>query len=135
MAIGWMTVLQSVPWAEVIRNAPKVAEGAKKLWGTVRKSRPAPEIPPVEAQNVLSPEAQAIAQLETRVATLDAEAASLQEQMMATSELIQALAEQNAQLVQRAEANRVRMVWLSAAMVTVVFVMVVLGWVVMRQVF
>ncbi len=135
MAIGWITVLQSVPWAEVIRNAPKVADGAKKLWGTVRKSRPAPEIPPVEAQNVLSPEAQAIAQLETRVATLDAEAASLQEQMMATSELIQALAEQNAQLVQRAEANRVRMVWLSAAMVTVVFVMVVLGWVVMRQVF
>ena len=28
MAIGWLTILQSVPWTEVIKNAPKVAEGA-----------------------------------------------------------------------------------------------------------
>lgn len=32
MAIGWLTILKSVPWAEVISNAPKVAEGARKLW-------------------------------------------------------------------------------------------------------
>ena len=35
MAIGWWTVLQSVPWAEVVSNAPKVAAGAKKLWNAV----------------------------------------------------------------------------------------------------
>lgn len=38
MAIGWLTVLQNVPWSEVIGNAPKVAEGAKKLWGAMRKT-------------------------------------------------------------------------------------------------
>jgi len=35
MAIGWLTVLSHVPWTEVINNAPKVAEGAKKLWKSV----------------------------------------------------------------------------------------------------
>ena len=35
MAIGWLTVLQSVPWSDVVRNAPKVAAGAKKLWDNV----------------------------------------------------------------------------------------------------
>ena len=35
MAIPWLTVLQSVPWSDVVRNAPKVAAGAKKLWDNV----------------------------------------------------------------------------------------------------
>ena len=35
--------------------------------------------------------------------------------MLASSELIKALAEQNTQLVQRIEANRVRVVWLAGA--------------------
>lgn len=116
MAIGWMTVLQSVPWAEVIRNAPKVAEGAKKLWNTVGKKAPEPKVMPPEVPTNLPPEAQALARLEARVAALDAQAADLREQLLATSALIQALAEQNTQLVQRAEANRVRVVWLSGVM-------------------
>jgi hypothetical protein len=28
MAIAWLAVLKSVPWSEVISNAPKVADGA-----------------------------------------------------------------------------------------------------------
>lgn len=117
MAIGWMTVLQSVPWAEVIRNAPKVAEGAKKLWATVGKKAPGPEAAATEeVPFTLPPEAQALARIDARLAALDAQVTQLQEQLMATSELIQALAEQNTQLVQRAEANRVRVVWLSGVM-------------------
>lgn len=117
MAIGWMTVLQSVPWAEVIRNAPKVAEGAKKLWATVGKKAPGPQAAATEEVPLtLPPEAQALARIDARLAALDAQVTQLQEQLMATSELIQALAEQNTQLVQRAEANRVRVVWLSGVM-------------------
>ncbi|MDB5964602.1 MAG: hypothetical protein JWQ72_1102, partial [Polaromonas sp.] len=37
MAIGWLAVLQWVPWSDVIKNAPKVAEAAKKLWNTTGK--------------------------------------------------------------------------------------------------
>jgi coenzyme F420-reducing hydrogenase alpha subunit len=113
MPIGWMTVLQSVPWADVIRNAPKVAEGARKLWNTVGKNAPVPEV--AAPGGALTPEAQAYTRVERRAAALEAEVATLREQMVATSELIQALAEQNTQLIQRVEANRVRVAWLSAA--------------------
>lgn len=115
MPIGWMTVLQSVPWAEVIRNAPKVAEGARKLWNTVGKNAPEPELAASGGPPALTPEAQAFARVERRAAALEAEVATLREQMVATSELIQALAEQNTQLIQRVEANRMRMAWLGAA--------------------
>jgi hypothetical protein len=39
MAIGWLAVLQLVPWSDVISNAPKIAEGAKKLWIRWAKNR------------------------------------------------------------------------------------------------
>ena len=38
--IGWLAVLQLVPWSDVIKNAPKAADGAKKLWQSVRKKAP-----------------------------------------------------------------------------------------------
>jgi len=31
MAIPWFSMLQAVPWGQVIDNAPKVVDGAKKL--------------------------------------------------------------------------------------------------------
>ena len=115
MAIGWLTVLQSVPWTEVISNAPKLAEGAKKLWNKAA-SNPAPqEVPEPAASPAASPESQAIAALETRAKSLEASLADLHGQMLASSELIKALADQNAQLVARVEANRVRVLWLSVA--------------------
>jgi hypothetical protein len=46
---------------------------------------------------------------------LEAAVSDLQSQMLESSELIKALADQNAQLIQRIEANRVRTLWLSAA--------------------
>lgn len=115
MAIGWLSVLQAVPWSDVIANAPKVAEGAKKLWSTVaRKPVPtATEAPgPAESEPV-SPQAQALAALEARVAAMEETATQMHEQLLASSELIKALAEQNAQLIQRIESNRKRMVWLT----------------------
>jgi hypothetical protein len=100
MAIGWLSVLKSVPWQEVISNAPKVAEGAKKLWKSVSRQPPAAgTAPPLESQ---------LAQLRAAVNTLH-------EQMQASSELIKTLAEQNAELIRRIELNRVRLRWLSAA--------------------
>ncbi|HZE90285.1 MAG TPA: hypothetical protein VE029_01045 [Rhizobacter sp.] len=114
MALGWLTVLQNVPWADVIGNAPKVAEAAKKLWKATSKAEvPAPPTPAGPA--VPSSDARAMAALASRLASLEAASADLHAQMMASSELIQALAEQNAQLVARIEANRVRVVWLTVA--------------------
>ncbi|RZL02137.1 MAG: hypothetical protein EOP36_08560 [Rubrivivax sp.] len=116
MAIGWLSVLQAVPWSDVIANAPKVAEGAKKLWSTVaKKPVPTPAEPDATASPATSPQAQAVALLEGRLAAMEAATAQMHEQLLASSELIKALADQNAQLVQRIEANRVRVVWVTWA--------------------
>lgn len=111
MAIGWLTVLQSVPWTEVVRNAPKVAAAAKKLWNSVGKQSTPVKDPVVHAPLALSPEAQAVSALESRISVLEAAAAELQTQMVASSELIKALAEQNTQLILRIGTLRRRLWW------------------------
>ncbi len=125
MAIGWLSVLQMVPWGDVISNAPKVAEAAKKLWNAVAKKSPAAEMAASDAQPAASPQAQAVASLQAQLAAVEAAAAELHGQMLASSELIKVLAEQNTQLIQRIETNRVRLVWLAA--VTVVSAIVALA--------
>ena len=97
MGISWMTVLAAVPWTEVIKNAPKVAEGAKKLWNTVGRKDGA-------NTHVASHPSGPTARLEALEATVD----ELSKQMQASAELIKALAEQNAYLVQRVELMRRR---------------------------
>jgi len=115
MAIPWLVVLQNVPWAEVVKNAPKVADGAKKLWSAV--GRKSPVATPASAAPVpdAAADAQSIPGLLARIAALESAAADLQEQMLASSELIKSLADQNAQLVARIEANRTRVAWLTGA--------------------
>jgi hypothetical protein len=113
MAIGWLTVLKMVPWGDVIENAPKVATGAKKLWQNVGKKpvAAAPVSPAGEALRAASPE---VASLQSQVAELQTAVADLHQQMLASSELIQSLADQNTQLIKRVEVNRVRLLWLTA---------------------
>ena len=115
MALGWFTLLKTVPWTEVISTAPLVAQGAKKLWDSVAKKTP--PAPPAPAAPVLPTNDVAVAQLQTRIIALEATSAELHTQMRASSELIQALASQNTELVRRVEANRVRLRWLSVALV------------------
>ncbi len=105
---AWLTVLTSVPWSDVIKNAPKVVDGSKKFWNAVAKKTHLKEISVSENKPSIVPESSAIASLETSVSDLQA-------QMLASSELIKTLAEQNTQLIKRIETNRIHMLWLSAA--------------------
>ena len=117
MAIGWLSVLKMVPWSDVISNAPMVADGAKKLWSAVAKKPPTAESPITSAQPTLSPEARAIAKLQAQLAAAKTEVSDLHNQMLESSELIKALADQNTQLIKRVEVNRIRVLWLAGAMV------------------
>lgn len=130
MAISWLAVLQSVPWSDVISNAPKVADGARKLWSTVAGKPDATGAPPAGAANGSHAQAPSLAQLASRQAALEASLADLHAQMLASSELIKALAEQNTQLVRRAEVNRVRTLWLAGttAVMAVALVALVVAW-------
>lgn len=106
MAINWYTVLKMVPWDEVISNAPKVADKAKRLWNSVAKKPQAQDAPVTAEQPALSPEAQAIAKLEIQLAAAEESVSELRDQMVASAMLINELADQNAQLVKHAEAQR-----------------------------
>ncbi|MBN2401882.1 MAG: hypothetical protein JXN64_05740 [Spirochaetes bacterium] len=125
MAIGWITVLQSVPWSEVIRNAPKVAATAKKLWNTVARKNTSEESPASGMHAASSSEFRAIAAIESRIGSLEEGVSELNNQMLASSEVIKALADQNTMLIQRIEINRVRMIWLAAATAAAVIIAVV----------
>ena len=127
MAAGWLSILNKVPWSEVIGNAPAVAQGAKKLWSTVsgklaEGQQPAPEpAPPAEPapQEAAAPEPFAtqaqVDQLRSKLGATEAATAALQGQMRASTELINALAEQNTQLVARIAMLQVRLGWVAGA--------------------
>lgn len=114
MPIGWGTILANVPWSDVIKNAPAVAEGAKKLWKKVGGKASTVTTAPASADD--TPEA--------RLAALQAQVAELHGQMQAAGEVIQSLAEQNAQLIARVETSRRRLLALAVFNIVVAAVAV-----------
>ena len=112
MPIPWLTVLQSVPWSDVVRNAPKVAAGAKKLWYNVAHKGSAQQDPADSASSV---EAEpTLLSLKADVMALRAGSMRLQQQLAESSALVSELAEQNTQLIAGMEALRrkqKRMLW------------------------
>lgn len=122
MPIPWLTVLQAVPWGEVIRNAPKVAEGARTLWN--KAAGPATPVSPEPAQTPAVPPT--VAQLQDRLQASEAAVSGLQAQMQGATQLIKELADQNTQLVRAVEVQRRQLRWLAGATVLLgVFVLVV----------
>ena len=82
---------------------------------------PFPDVEPT-----VSSEPQTLATLEARIVRLEKVTSDMHRQILASSELIKALADQNTQLVRRIETNRVRVIWLSVALV-VVAILALLG--------
>ena len=112
MPIPWLTVLQSVPWSDVVRNAPKVAAGAKKLWDNVAHKGAAAQDP---ADTTSTVEAEpTLLSLRADVMALRAASMRLQQQLAESSALVSELAEQNTQLIAGMDALRRkqrRMLW------------------------
>ena len=117
MAPGLLSILKMVPWGDVISNAPKVADGAMKLWRAVAKRPPASEVPISGEQPALAGEALSLAALQAQLAAAEAQISDLHEQMLVSSELIKALADQNTQLIKRIEVNRIRVLLLAGIVV------------------
>lgn len=111
---GWLGLLKSVPWNEVVSNAPKIAEGAKSLWGAVSK-----RIRAGDDETAPAAESSPENNLAARIATLEASQRELHAQLATSSELIRSLAEQNAQLVTRLDVLRLRLRWLGVALLLV----------------
>ena len=105
-----LTVLSHIPWGQVVENAPKVADGAARLWSTVTGSRTKASPADETSASAGTPSRSESEALRMRVETLEETVRDLSEQMQASSALIKALADQNTQLVQRIELNRARLV-------------------------
>lgn len=114
MAFPWIAAFKIIPWKDVIEATPAVVRGAKQLWNKVRQDETAQQAAQAAAEGAVgldagSPEAR-IALLEKRVAEMGREA-------VASSELIQSLAQHNERLVAAVETLRVRtrvLMWVSA---------------------
>jgi hypothetical protein len=110
---GWLTLIKLVPWNDVISAAPDIARTARKFLGSVRNQAGDAHVPANGPDD-------SVAGVRRRLSALETEAVSLREQMLALSQLIKDLAEQNTQLVARLESHRKRLLGL-------VFAVMVLG--------
>jgi hypothetical protein len=132
MAAGTIiTVLSNVPWGQVIDAAPKVAEGATKLWGAVtrRKKNDADMAPQAGAGATggAVPD-DSLQRLRADVQVLQASVGDLREELLSATGLIKQLADQNTVLVQRVELHRRRLAlvsYLTAGAVTMLVLAVV----------
>lgn len=92
MAIDYLTALKMIPWDDVVRNAPSIIDGSRKLWKAVTHgSQPA------------------ATSMESRVSSLENEVSELKQELISSADLIKSLAEQNSQLVQAISVLQGRM--------------------------
>lgn len=137
--MSWISLLKHVPWTDVIANAPKVVDSAKKLWDTTVGGREGPAAPPAPPFTDLptepppgapdTPERQALRAMQARTETLEQAVLALREQMQAASQVARELAEQNTQLIARAQAQEERLRQLAYGLLAVgLLALGALGW-------
>ncbi len=101
MAIGWMTALKIIPWANVLESAPHIVKAAKHLFSATKTDR----------NNFAGPSTPAgddVAHLNKRIQVMEMKIAELREEQKSSAELIKSLAEQNAFIVEAIEVLRAR---------------------------
>lgn len=132
MAAGTIiTVLSNVPWGQVIDAAPKVAEGATKLWGAVtRRKKNDADLAPQASAGATGGDVpdDSLQRLRADVQVLQASVGDLREELLSATGLIKQLADQNTVLVQRVELHRRRLAlvsYLTAGAVTMLVLAVV----------
>jgi len=104
MAFNWIAAFKIIPWTDVIAAAPTVARTARGLWRSISKTGPAEG---VEGTNAAAAAANPPT-MEEEVRSLRAELAETRAQLLASSEVLRALADQDEKLVAAIEVLRVR---------------------------
>lgn len=129
MAISWVTALKLVPWGDVIQAAPTVLKAAK---GLMKKSPEQEleeaaqaaypqEVPPSLAGSAGELALQQVAQLEARIQQLEAS-------QHATHQVLEKMAEQQAQIVKTVGLLRTgatRLAWACGVLGVTVLVLLV----------
>jgi hypothetical protein len=104
MAFSWIAAFRIIPWGDVIAAAPTVARTARDLWRGLSKSRATETVASADdaARRGSAPTAEA------EIRSLRADLTETRAQLLASSEVLQALAEQDEKLVAAVEVLRVR---------------------------
>ena len=118
MGLNWIAAFKLIPWANVAAAAPDILKGAKGLWARTGKSAAARREGAV-ADTGYDGSLASINRLVVRVDELETEQRS-------ASDLINALAEQNAQLIAAVSVLRSRMRALFALFVLSVLAIIAL---------
>lgn len=100
MGFSWMSAIKLIPWGDVVQATPGIVKGARDLWSRTRKAK-------AEVQAPEAPLSGDAAQLAQRLRQLE-------EEQLEASQLINTLAEQNAQLVAALDKLRRRVRMLGA---------------------
>lgn len=131
MAIPWVIMLQAVPWDKVINNAPKMVEGAQKLFSRLKGRKPeAPEsIKAIAAEIDLMDEAQIRVLIEQN----QQKNAALQKDLQDAVQLIEAIANQNAQMVSEIELLRKRTIRLQRLCFVLIVAVLIIALVMLRK--
>jgi len=113
MSINWFASLKDVAWEQVLAVAPSIVERGKKIWSksTDREA----QVSEAEISTVLSPPVQgaltgpeALAAFEIRVRRLERRTAGLQEESVASFEVVHSLAGQHSELVHAVDVLLIR---------------------------
>lgn len=99
MAFSWIAAFKIIPWSDVIAAAPTVARTARDLWRGMSKARPGE---PVEQPTGGVPTT------EEEIRMLRTDLAETRSQLLSSSEVLRALAEQDEKLIAAIEVLRVR---------------------------
>jgi len=104
MAFNWIAAFKIIPWTDVIAAAPTVARTARNLWRSIGKTRPAETAGGTEDVRASGNPPT----MEEEIRALRAELAETRAQLLASSEVLRALADQDEKLVAAIEVLRVR---------------------------
>ena len=116
MATSWISALKMVPWGEVIKATPQVvkaAQGMLKKKDAQAEAREQENAEPASAQH-LSPPASAGEQALLLIQQQEERIAQLEQSQRQSLEIIEKLAQQNAQVVATVGALRIgaqRLMW------------------------
>lgn len=103
----WWKALAWVPWSDVVRNAPQVVNGARKLWQSTGRSS--------ARSGYVGGRSEVAGAHQNDLDALRTQVAELQEEMRQATLLITRLAEQQSEFVMELSRLRLRQSWVAAA--------------------
>lgn len=100
--MGWLTALKFLPWGEMIEYAPKLVNGAQKLWQRVKTEKAETDA------IIIDQEPESLDQAARELQELKQQLQDMQAQQLELSNLVSELAAQNQHLVSAVSVLRMR---------------------------